>query len=40
LIASINQLQKDYGVTPDVSVPLAPQVARPPRMHASASMQR
>jgi len=40
LIASINQLQKDYGVTPDVAVPLAPQFARPPRMHASASMQR
>lgn len=33
LIASINQLQKDYGVTPDVGVPLTPQFALPSRRH-------
>jgi predicted CXXCH cytochrome family protein len=29
LIASINQIQKDYGVTPDITVPLAPQLPLP-----------
>jgi hypothetical protein len=29
LVASINQLQKDYGVTPDKAVPLTPQFKLP-----------
>ena len=37
LVASINQLQKDYGVTPDISVPLKPQFKRPLRAHANES---
>ena len=40
LIASINQLQKEYGVTPDVSVPLSPQIARPVWRHAGPAAQR
>src|SRR5512142_487053 len=36
LIASINQLQKDYGVTPDVAVSLTRQFALPPRSGAGA----
>jgi len=40
LVASINQLQKDYGVTPDVTVPLTLQFARPPRRNSNAAGQR
>lgn len=42
LVATINQIQKDYGVTPDISVPLTSQFARPPslRSHASGAAQR
>ncbi len=40
LIASINQLQKDYGVTPDVTVPLTTQFVLPPRRHSNAAGQR
>lgn len=40
LIASINQLQKEYGVTPDVSVPLTQQIARPAWWRASTSTRR
>jgi predicted CXXCH cytochrome family protein len=39
LIASINQLQKEYGVTPDVSVPLTPQFARPTWRPARSATQ-
>jgi|SRR5579884_2408665 len=43
LIASINQIQKDYGVTPDITVPLTPQLRLPPwrkpKAAASATQQ-
>ena len=35
LVATINQIQKDYGISPDIAVPLDLKVARPPRMHVS-----
>jgi predicted CXXCH cytochrome family protein len=35
LVASINQLQKDYGVTPDVGVPLTLQFKSPSRRHTA-----
>ncbi|MEO7085654.1 MAG: cytochrome c3 family protein [Gemmatimonadaceae bacterium] len=40
LVATINQVQKDYGVTGDQGVQLNSQLARPPRMHESAAAQR
>jgi len=40
LIASINQLQKDYGVTPTAPVSLAPQFILPSRAHSSGGAQR
>jgi predicted CXXCH cytochrome family protein len=40
LVASINQLQKDYGVTPDIAVSLNRQFSLPPRRHASGAAQR
>ena len=39
LVASINQIQKDYGVTPDITVPLTTQFARPPRMRNHSATQ-
>jgi hypothetical protein len=40
LVASINQLQKDYGVTPSISVPLSLQFILPPRAHVSDGAPR
>jgi hypothetical protein len=40
LVASINQIQKDYGVTPDIAVSLTRQFKQPPRGHASGAAQR
>ena len=40
LVASINQLQVNYGVTPSVSVPLSLQFIPPPRGHVSGGAQR
>lgn len=37
LIASINQMQKDYGVTPSTVISLEPQIAPPPRLRAHAT---
>ena len=40
LIASINQLQKDYGVTPDRAVPLTPQFQLPPRRKSESGLRQ
>jgi hypothetical protein len=40
LIASTTQLQKDYGVTPDIGVSLTPQVAHPPGRISHGAAQR
>ena len=40
LVASINQLQKDYGVTPNISVPLSLQFTPPPREHVNGGALR
>jgi len=40
LVATINQVQKDYGVTGDVGVALTSQIARPPRMHENSASRR
>ncbi|HTR77427.1 MAG TPA: cytochrome c3 family protein, partial [Gemmatimonadaceae bacterium] len=40
LIASINQLQKDYGVTPSVSVSLKPQFILPRRKAANGALRQ
>jgi len=40
LVASINQLQINYGVTPSISVPLSLQFILPPRGHVSGGAQR
>jgi predicted CXXCH cytochrome family protein len=40
LVASINQLQKDYGVTPSISVPLSLQFILPPRAHVNDGAPR
>ena len=37
LVASINQLQKDYGVTPNVGVPLTPLLKLPSWRHSTRS---
>lgn len=40
LIASINQIQKDYGVSPGVTVSLQAQFIRPARSHPTSAPQR
>lgn len=40
LIASINQIQKDYGVTGNITVPLTPQFAPPPRRLSNGAAER
>jgi predicted CXXCH cytochrome family protein len=40
LVASINQIQKDYGVTPSISVPLSLQFVQPPRAHVTGGEPR
>lgn len=40
LVASINQIQKDYGVVPDKVVPLTLQFALPSRGHTANGLQR
>jgi predicted CXXCH cytochrome family protein len=40
LVATINQIQKDYGVSPDIAVPLTLQFKRPPRNHTNGATER
>jgi hypothetical protein len=40
LVASINQLQVNYGVTPSISVPLSLQLILPPRAHVNSGEPR
>jgi hypothetical protein len=40
LVASINQIQKDYGVTPDIVVSLTPQFKLPSQHHATGGLKR
>lgn len=40
LVASINQLKKDYGITPDIAVPLTLQFVRPPRGQPNGEARR
>jgi predicted CXXCH cytochrome family protein len=40
LVATINQIQKDYGVSPDIAVPLTLQFKRPPPNHTDGAVQR
>ncbi len=40
LVASINQIQKDYGVTPSIGVPLTLQLKQPSRGNSGESTQR
>ena len=39
LVATINQIKKDYNITPDIAVPLTLRFKRPPRNHVSGAGQ-